>query len=101
MARDLFHAAVKSALLKEDCIITADPLRIKIDGVKLEIDLAADKVVAAEKQGRNDVHRSAVEPDSSGHHVLRAGAGMASVVAKTVRVAVDFGPLILDSFENH
>ena len=52
MARDLFHEAVKAALLKEDWIITADPLRIKIDGVKLEIDLAADKVVAAEKQGR-------------------------------------------------
>jgi len=52
MAKDLFHEAVKAALLKEEWIITADPLRIKIDGVKLEIDLAADKVVAAEKQGR-------------------------------------------------
>jgi XisH protein len=52
MARDLFHQAVKSALLKEQWLITADPLKIKIDGVKLEIDLAADKVVAAEKSGR-------------------------------------------------
>jgi hypothetical protein len=52
MARDLFHNAVRAALLKEQWEITADPLKIKIDGVKLEIDLAADKVVAAEKLGR-------------------------------------------------
>jgi hypothetical protein len=52
MARDLFHNAVKAALLKEDWEITADPLKIKIDGVKLEIDLAADRVLAAEKSGR-------------------------------------------------
>ncbi len=52
MARDLFHNAVRAALLKEQWQITADPLKIKIDGVKLEIDLAADKVVAAEKSGR-------------------------------------------------
>jgi XisH protein len=52
MVRDLFHNAVRAALLKEQWEITADPLKIKIDGVKLEIDLAADKVVAAEKSGR-------------------------------------------------
>ncbi len=52
MARDLFHQAVKIALLKEQWQITADPLKIKIDGVKLEIDLAADKVIAAEKSGQ-------------------------------------------------
>ena len=49
MARDLFHDAVKNALVKEQWLITADPLKIKIDGVKLEIDLAAEKVIAAEK----------------------------------------------------
>ncbi len=46
-ARDLFHDAVKQALLKEDWVITADLLKIKIEGVKLEIDLAAEKVLAA------------------------------------------------------
>lgn len=51
-ARDLFHNAVKNALLKEHWAITGDPLKIKIDGVKLEIDLAAEKVLAAEKEGR-------------------------------------------------
>jgi XisH protein len=52
MAKDLFHNAVKQALLKEQWIITADPLVIRIERVKLEIDLAAEKVVAAEKAGR-------------------------------------------------
>ncbi|MBD2774288.1 XisH family protein [Iningainema tapete] len=51
-AKDLFHDAVKQALIKEQWIITADPLIIKIEGVKLEIDLAAEKVFAAEKAGR-------------------------------------------------
>jgi XisH protein len=51
MAKDLFHYAVRQALTKEQWIITEDPLKIKIGGVKLEIDLAAEKVVAAEKEG--------------------------------------------------
>lgn len=51
-AKDLFHEAVKRALLKEEWTITADPLQIKIDSVKLEVDLAAEKVLAAEKAGR-------------------------------------------------
>jgi hypothetical protein len=59
-AKDLFHDAVKQALLKEQWIITADPMKIKIEGVKFEIDLAAEKVFAAEKAGR----RIAVEVKS-------------------------------------
>ncbi len=51
-AKDLFHEAVKQALLKEQWTITDDPLTIKIEGVKFEIDLAAEKVFAAEKAGR-------------------------------------------------
>lgn len=51
-AKDLFHDAVRKALLKEQWVITADPLKIKIEGVKFEIDLAAEKVFAAEKAGR-------------------------------------------------
>lgn len=51
-AKDLFHNAVKQGLLKEDWVITADPLKIKIEGVKFEIDLAAEKVLAAQKAGQ-------------------------------------------------
>ncbi|MBD1810992.1 XisH family protein [Microcoleus vaginatus DQ-U2] len=51
-ARDLFHDAVKKALQKEEWEITADPLLVKIQGVKFEIDLAAEKILAAEKLGQ-------------------------------------------------
>ncbi|MCY7277717.1 MAG: XisH family protein, partial [Phormidesmis sp. CAN_BIN44] len=51
-AKDLFHNAVRNALQKEQWAITSDPLKIKIDGVKFEIDLAAEKVLAAERDGR-------------------------------------------------
>lgn len=48
-AKDLFHEAVKKALIKEQWLITADPLRLKIEGVRFAIDLAAEKVLAAQK----------------------------------------------------
>ena len=51
-AKDRFHDAVKQALQKEEWVITADPLILKIDKVKFEIDLAAEKVFAAEKAGQ-------------------------------------------------
>jgi hypothetical protein len=37
MAKDLFHNAVKQALIKEKWVITDDPMKIQIGGVKLEI----------------------------------------------------------------
>lgn len=35
MAKDLFHQAVKTALIKEGWNITNDPLIIRIDRIKL------------------------------------------------------------------
>lgn len=52
MAKDLFHQVVKTALIKDGWTITNDPLTIRIDRVKLEVDLAAEKVFAAEKDGQ-------------------------------------------------
>jgi len=52
MAKDLFHQAVKTALTKDGWTITSDPLIIRIDRIKLEVDLAAEKVFAAEKDGQ-------------------------------------------------
>lgn len=52
MAKDLFHESVKVALMKEGWTITKDPLVIRIDRVKLEIDLAAEQVFAAERDGQ-------------------------------------------------
>lgn len=50
-ARDLFHDAVKAALQKEQWIITGDPLKLDVGGTKLEIDLGAERLLAAERQG--------------------------------------------------
>jgi XisH protein len=50
-ARDLFHNAVKKALIKEKWNVTDDPFIIQFGGVDLRIDLGAEKLVAAEKDG--------------------------------------------------
>ena len=51
-ARDKFHNSVKAGLECEGWTITADPLYLEFGGVDLYVDLAADKVLAAEKEGR-------------------------------------------------
>ena len=51
-AKDLFHQAVKSALEKEQWLITADPLFISVEGVDMSIDLGAEELLAAERNGR-------------------------------------------------
>jgi hypothetical protein len=50
-AKDLFHHAVRQALIKERWEITDDPLIIQFGGVDLRIDLGAERLVAAEKDG--------------------------------------------------
>ena len=49
--RDLFHEAVKSALQKEKWVITDDPLKVEVGGAKFEIDLGAERLLAAEREG--------------------------------------------------
>ena len=50
-AKDLFHKAVRSALVKDNWNVTDDPLIIQFGGVDLRIDLGAEKLVAAERDG--------------------------------------------------
>jgi hypothetical protein len=50
-ARDAFHQAVRQALIKDGWTITDDPLIVEFGGVDLYIDLAAEKLIAAEKEG--------------------------------------------------
>ena len=50
-AKDLIHDAVKNALIKDGWTITADPLRLQYEDVTLLIDLAAERVLAAERNG--------------------------------------------------
>ena len=59
-ARDLVHNAVKSALQKDGWTITHDPLSIDLTDGQLQIDLGAERLIAAQKQGE----RIAVEVKS-------------------------------------
>jgi hypothetical protein len=52
MAKDLFHDAVKNALIKDGWQITDDPFFLKIGGVELYIDLGAEKLIAAERDNQ-------------------------------------------------
>jgi hypothetical protein len=49
MARDLFHEDVKEALIKEGWTVTDDPLSFKIGKMQIQIDLGAERLVAAER----------------------------------------------------
>ena len=51
-AKDIYHDSVRKALEKDDWIITDDPLTLKIGKKDIFIDLAAEKLLAAEKQGK-------------------------------------------------
>ncbi|MBD2359643.1 XisH family protein [Anabaena minutissima FACHB-250] len=51
-AKDIFHETVKKALQKEQWVITADPLKFKYGNVNFQIDLGAERVLAAERQGK-------------------------------------------------
>ena len=50
-ARNIFHDAVKQALEKAGWRITHDPLSLQIGGVEMYIDLGAEQLIAAEKDG--------------------------------------------------
>lgn len=52
-ARDFFHQQVKQALIKEGWVITHDPYWIKLadSDMNVYIDLAAERIIAAEKAG--------------------------------------------------
>ncbi|NEQ62415.1 MAG: fatty-acid oxidation protein subunit alpha [Moorea sp. SIO4A1] len=52
MAKDLFHDVVKNALIKDGWQITDDPFFLKVGGVEFFIDLGAEKLIAAERNGQ-------------------------------------------------
>lgn len=48
--RDIIHDAVRTALEKEQWIITDDPLYVKVEGGRgIEIDLGAERLIAAQR----------------------------------------------------
>jgi XisH protein len=48
-ARDLFHQAVKNALIKEQWTITSDPLRFSYGDVNFQADLGAERILSADR----------------------------------------------------
>ncbi|MEM9906908.1 MAG: XisH family protein [Cyanobacteria bacterium P01_D01_bin.44] len=50
-AKDVFHEVVKRALQKNDWQITHDPFALKVGPVEMAIDLGAERLVAAEREG--------------------------------------------------
>jgi hypothetical protein len=48
-AKDIYHDAVKKALIKDGWTITADPYTIKYEEVQLFADLLAGRTVKAQK----------------------------------------------------
>ncbi|MEH2468400.1 XisH family protein [Nostoc sp.] len=54
-AKDVYHDAVKNALVNDGWIITADPYPIKYEEVKLFADLAGEKTIAASREGKQIV----------------------------------------------
>ncbi|MBD2608651.1 XisH family protein [Scytonema hofmannii FACHB-248] len=54
-AKDIYHDAVKNALIKDGWLIIADPYIIKYEDAELYADLAAEKPIAAEHQGQKIV----------------------------------------------
>jgi len=49
VAKDRFHQVVKKALESDGWNVTHDPLQIKVGGVDMEIDLGAERLLAAER----------------------------------------------------
>ncbi len=50
-AKDIYHDQVVNALNKDDWIITDDPLRLQYGTKDFYVDLGAEKLLAAEKEG--------------------------------------------------
>jgi XisH protein len=48
-ARDIFHEAVKCGLVKDGWTITKDPLELEWEGVTVKIDIAADRLISADR----------------------------------------------------
>jgi XisH protein len=50
MAKDIYHDSVRHALEKENWKISSDPLSFKVGEVSFRIDLAAEKMILAERE---------------------------------------------------
>jgi len=51
-ARDFYHGVVKSALIADGWTITDHPLKLHVGKKDLFVDLGAERLLAADKEGR-------------------------------------------------
>lgn len=51
-AKDIYHQIVRTALEKDGWTITDDPLKLIAQGRNIKIDLGAEKLIGAEKEGQ-------------------------------------------------
>jgi hypothetical protein len=87
MARlDLIHHTVKDALIKDGWIITADPYIIQYVDVKLFADLAADKIIAAERAEQKIVVEVKSFAQASQIHELQAALGQYEIYRGFIEV---------------
>lgn len=54
-AKDIYHDAVKQALIKDGWLIVAENYMLEYSGDKIYPDLVAEKSIAAEQQGRKSI----------------------------------------------
>ncbi len=57
----LFHEAVRNALEKDGWTITDDPYQIRLLDVESDIDLAAERVIGAQRKGNGLTEKIAIE----------------------------------------
>src|SRR5689334_9795671 len=76
---DLIHSQVKNALIKDGWTITADPYIIQYEDLKLFADLAADKIIAAERGEQKIVIEIKSFAQPSKIHELQSAVGQYEV----------------------
>jgi hypothetical protein len=59
--RDLYHGAVKNALIADGWTITHDPLTLPAGAQNVFVDLGAERLLAAERSQGGEIERIAVE----------------------------------------
>jgi hypothetical protein len=73
-AKDIYHEKVRLALEKDGWMITHDPYTIEFGGTGYQIDLGAEKMLAAQKDGQKIAIevKSFISPSpiTSFHHAL-------------------------------
>jgi len=51
-AKDIFHEACKNALIKDGWLVTNEHFFIRSGGVEIYIDIGAEKIITAERNGK-------------------------------------------------